>query len=114
MGFSGEEKNTLPFNIGSSTSGDTSAISAPGAGIRIVLAAVVMQNLSSTATTIKLTNGASGTVLVEVLGQNQGDGLMFVFPPDTRPKLSANTALTLNLSGANSCKASGLYYTEPA
>lgn len=114
MGFAGQEKNVLPFNIGSSASGDTQAIAAPGANVRIVLGAVVLQNLSSTATTIKLTNGASGTVLVEVLGQNQGDGLMFVFPPDMRPKLSGNTALTLNLSGANSCKASGLYYTEPA
>lgn len=107
------EKTLLPFNASLSTSGETSVISAPGANVKIVIVSAVLQNVSSTATTIKLLNGSSGTTLFEVLGQNQGDGLTVgPYPSDARPKLSANTALVANLSGSNACKVSGWYYTE--
>jgi hypothetical protein len=43
---------------------------------------------------------------------NQGDGVALAFSRDARPKLTANTALILNLSGANACGYTVWYYTE--
>lgn len=106
------EKTLVTLCGTAASSGDNTVISAPGAGVKIVIAWIVLQGLSTTATTIKLTNGASGTVINQVLAQNQGDGLAMVYSPDARPKLSANTALIMNLSGANSCGYNIGYYTE--
>lgn len=94
------------------SSGDNSAISAPADGTRIVIVSLLLQGLSTTATTIKLLNGSGGTVINQVLAQNQGDGLLIVYPPDARPKLTANTAAIVNLSGANSCGWNIAYYLE--
>lgn len=107
--------NTIALSVACSTassSGDNSIISAPGAGLKIVIVGLIIQNESSTATTMRLFNGAGGSVLARCLGQNQGDGLTVSFPGDTRLKLSGNTALVLNLSGANSCGYTIWYYTE--
>lgn len=93
-----------------SSSGDNELVAAPGASTRIVVCWVVIQNESSTATTLILRDGT--TSKIRVLAQNQGDGLTMVFPADARWKLTANTALNLNLSGANSCGYTVGYYTE--
>lgn len=92
------------------SSGDNTLIAAPGAGIRIVLVSIIIQNESSTATTMILKNGS--TAYERILAQNQGDGLAHAYPVDARKKLAANAALVLNLSGANSCGYSIEYYTE--
>ena len=92
------------------TSGDNELIAAPGAGVRIVVTAFVIQNESATATTMILRDGT--TAKWRCLGQNQGDGLAVVLPPGRAWKLTANAALNLNLSGANSCGYSVQYYTE--
>lgn len=108
--------NTAILLIASSTassSGDNSIITAPGPALSIVIVGVILQLEGSTATTMRLTNGAGGSTICRVLAQNQGDGLLALgFPTDIRPKLSANTALVLNLSGANACGYTIWYYTE--
>ncbi len=104
---------TLSYVSGTKNSnGNNSLISAPGAGVKIVLVSVVLQNESSTVTTMILQDDTGGTAILRVLGQNQGDGVAITFPTDARPKLTANKPLNLNLSGANSCGYSIFYYTE--
>ena len=94
-----------------SSNGDNTIIAAPGTtGGRIVITDVVLQNESSTPTTMILKDGVGGTVKLRCLAQNQGDGIAMVYAPDSRPKLTANTLLDLNLSGANSCGYTIGYY----
>lgn len=92
--------------------GDNNLIPAPGANHRIVLSAVTIQNESGTATLLRLTNGVGGATIERIYAQNQGDGLSRVYPFDARPKLADNTALILNLSGANACGCTIHYYIE--
>jgi hypothetical protein len=108
-----QNRKTITIVSGTkSSSGDNTLIAAPGVGVSIVLVRVTLQNESSTATTMLLQNGASGSTLERILAQNQGDGLRAEYALDARPKLSANTALNLNLSGANSCGYTVHYFTE--
>ena len=92
------------------TSGSNSLVAAPAAGTRIVVCAFVIQNESSTATTMILEDGT--TDKWRCLGQNQGDGLAMVFAAGREWRLTAATALQLNLSGNNSCGYSISYFTE--
>jgi hypothetical protein len=94
------------------TSGDNTLAAAPGAGLQIVITSIVLQNESATATTMIVKAGA--TAVLRALGQNQGDGIALVFPPGQALALGANTALVLNLSGANSCGYSIAYYVDAA
>lgn len=106
-----QPRKTLTIVTGTKTaSGDNELIAAPGAGVSIVVAWFTIQNESSTATTMLLREGT--TAKERVFAQNQGDGLSRVYPPDARWKLAANTALNLNLSGANQCGYTVGYYTE--
>jgi hypothetical protein len=91
-------------------SGDTTLVAAPGAGLQIVITSLVLQNESATATTIILKAGA--TALLRILGQNQGDGLALTFPPGQGLALGSNAALVINLSGANACGYSIMYYVD--
>jgi hypothetical protein len=93
-----------------STSGDNEIIAAPGAGLRIVVSDVIIQNESSTATTALVKNGA--TTIKRILMQNQGDGIAFAFARGREWRLTANAALNVNLSGANSVGVSVSYYLE--
>jgi hypothetical protein len=92
------------------TSGDNTLVAAPGSGNRLVVTAFVIQNESSTATTLILKSASTNRF--RFLGQTQGDGMQFVFPVGQAWKLAENEALVLNLSGANSCGYSIQYYTE--
>jgi hypothetical protein len=92
------------------SSGDNSLIAAPGVGVKIVVCGFVVQNESATATTLILRDGTTSKIRCHA--KNQGDGLSQVFTPDARWKLTANTALNLNLSGANTCGYTVWYYTE--
>ena len=91
-------------------SGDNELVAAPGAGKQIVISALVLQNESSTATTMILKAGA--TALLRCLGQNQGDGLALTLAAGRELQLGNNAALNLNLSGANACGYSVLYYVD--
>jgi hypothetical protein len=90
------------------TSGDNTIVAAPGSGLSIYITHLVLQNESTTATTIIL-KGSSN--LLRCLGQTQGSGLALTFPERREIKLATNTALILNLSGANSVGYSIGYYT---
>jgi hypothetical protein len=92
------------------SSGDNTLVAAPGAGLQIVITALILQNESTTATTLIVKAGA--TAVLRVLCQNQGDGLALTFPPGQGLALGSNAALVLNLSGANSCGYSITYYVD--
>lgn len=89
--------------------GVNTLIAAPAAGYRIVVYSFVIQNESAVATTMELQDAVTRW---RVLGQNQGDGLAMAFDALQPWKLNAATALTLRLSGANSCGYSVQYAIE--
>ena len=102
---------TLSYVTGTkAAAGDSELIAAPGAGLRLEIVAIILQNESASATTMILKDGA--TAKIRCLGQNQGDGLALVFAPGACWKLTANTALNLNLSGSNSCGYTIAYYAD--
>lgn len=100
---------TITYITGTiSTSGDNTIVAAPGSGLSIYITHLVLQNESATATTIILKDSGNR---MRYLGQTQGSGLVLTFPERREIKLAVNTALILNLSGANSCGYSIGYYT---
>lgn len=96
------------------SSGDNTLVAAPAAGQRIVLVSVQVQLEASTATVGLLKDGAAGGTLLRVRMAADGDGVLHQYAADARPRLTAATALVLNLSGANQCGYTVHYYTEPA
>jgi hypothetical protein len=106
------DKTLLTVSGTAAASGDNTLIAAPGSGVKLVLAGIILQLEGTTATTLRLTNGASGSTVLRSFAPNQGDGVALAFSRDARPKLTANTALILNLSGANTCGYTVWYYTE--
>jgi hypothetical protein len=93
-----------------STSGDNILAAAPAAGLQIIVTSLVLQNESSTATTLILKAGSSA--VLRILCQSQGDGIALAFPPGSELRLGSNAALVLNLSGANACGYSIMYYVD--
>lgn len=91
-----------------SVSGDNTILAAQGAGQCISITSLTIQNESSIATTILVKDGA--TTRSRFLAQSQGDGLSKDFSERRELKLTANTALIINLSGANSCNYSIGYF----
>ena len=103
------EKPTITYVSATiATSGDNTIVAAPGSGLSIYITHLGLQNESTTATTIIL-KGSSD--LLRWLGQIQGSGLALTFPERREIKLATDTALILNLSGANSVGYSIGYYT---
>ena len=90
--------------------GVTTLVAAPGAGVRIVVSAFMVQNESAVATTIQVQAGGSSAF--RALLQTQGAALSGAFQADREWKLPANTAFNLNLSAANLHGYSIVYYTE--
>lgn len=91
--------------------GDNTLITAPAAGYRLVIKGWYVQNESATATTIVMANG-TGESNYRYLAQNQGDGIGRVYEAFNEWRLTAATALILNLSGANSHGYWVEYWTE--
>lgn len=91
-------------------SGDNTIVTAPGANLRIRVAYAMVQNTTATATTAIWQNGAAD--VAGALLQNQGDALTINLPHGDEWEFDANTAVTLNLSGANSHRYSIAYWTE--
>lgn len=102
------------------SAGDNTLIAAPGAGLRIVPVLVILQNNTATADTLLLYDGASatGTKLLTVLAQNQGDGIITqcTFEAENermkRLKLTENKALVLNKAQAVATNCTIWYYLE--
>ena len=91
--------------------GDNQILATPGVNYRIVVTAFLIQNESAVATTMILRSGATGNSW-RALAQNQGDGFAMVFAIGRPWKLYVNEPLNLNLSAANQCNFSVMYYTE--
>lgn len=91
-------------------SGDNTLIAAPGAGNRLVVQLILIQNESAVATTVQLKSGS--TVCYRHLLQNQGDAFGRAHERSREWRLGANEALVLNLSGANSHGYNVEYWTE--
>jgi hypothetical protein len=99
---------TIIYSTGTvATSGDNTIIPAPGSGLSIYITHLVIQNESATTTTIILKDSSNRLRIL----QDQRDSLDLIFPERREMKLSINTALILNLSGANACNYSIGYYT---
>lgn len=93
----------FPWTVGDATtiaaSGDNTIIAAPGAGFRLVIKYLSIQNESSTTTTVLVKWGSTvkgRKVLAERVNYS------FAFEAGSEWVLPANTALIVNLSGANS------------
>ena len=91
--------------------GNTILVATPGAAGRLCVSAFLIQNESAVATTMILRSGLTANAW-RALGQNQGDGFAMVFTLARPWKLNTNEALVLNLSGANQCNYSVMYYVE--
>ena len=91
------------------TSGDQTLVAAPGAGFRLVVKELLVQNESATETTAILKSGSNARWRAK-LAANASLALSFADGEEWR--LGANEALVLNLSGANSHGYSGRYCTE--
>lgn len=104
-------QRTLSIAAGTvASSGDNTLIAAPAAGNRIVIVEYQLQLEATTATVCLLKD--STTTITRWRGVNDGDGLIRQFPIDGRYKMTAATALVLNLSGANSVGYTVFYYVE--
>jgi hypothetical protein len=82
-------------------SGDTSAITAPGAGVRLVITYIRAQNLTANATTILFKDGSAGSTVLNLRTSGDGNGVTEFYPLGEEIRLSAATAFVINQSGAN-------------
>lgn len=101
------ERTYTSFRVDTSTSGDNTIIAAPGAGVSIYVAELVVINKSSTNTLCLLKEGA--TTIGDVDMPSEGDGIALIYPFDSERKLPVNTALVGNLSGNNNISFWGRY-----
>jgi hypothetical protein len=111
-GASVDDADLLYLTGTTAVAGQTQLVAAPGAGVRIVVSSIMVQNESAVATTVQVQAG--GAVTMRALLQTQGAALSGSFLAGREWKLPANTALNVNLSGANSHGYSVSYYTEAA
>jgi hypothetical protein len=91
-------------------SGDQALIAAPAAGNHLVVCKIQIQLEAAAETTAILKVGAAEAW--RALLTAKGGALTLDFPPGQEWKLATATALTLNLSGANSCGYAIQYRTE--
>lgn len=97
--ISRSERTYTRFRVDTSTSGDNTIIAAPGAGLSIYIAELVVINKSTNATLVLLREGAS--TIGDIDMPTKGDGIVLSYSFDSEWKLPANTALVSNLSGNN-------------
>lgn len=92
-------------------SGANQLIVTPGAGNRLVVKELMVQNESSTETTMILKSGTTAKWRAKLTA---GMGLALSFADGEEWRLGTNEKLDLDLSGANSHGYSVRYFTEPA
>jgi hypothetical protein len=103
-------KTTIQYTGTVSTSGDTTLIAAPGAGQKIVIVSYTVQNESGSSTVILLKDGS--TTKRRLWTEQKVDGESKTFPFNAYWRLSTNSALAINLSGANQVGVSIDYFIE--
>lgn len=90
--------------------GDNTLIAAPGAGMRLVIRELMVENESGSETTIIIKNGA--TAIKRRMTTAKGHGYGRAYPPGGELRLAENSALVANLSGANTIGWHAEYITE--
>ena len=88
---------------------DTQIVAAPGAGVSVYITHLVVQNITTTATTVNVKQGT--TTVLSFLLQTQGASQVIAFPERRDFKLTANTALNLQATTANAITYSVGYFT---
>ena len=88
---------------------DTQIVAAPGAGVSVYITHLVVQNITTTATTVNVKQGT--TTVLSFLLQTQGASQVIAFPQRRDFKLTANTALNLQATTANAITYSVGYFT---
>ena len=107
------EKTLLIASGQATASGDTEVIAAPAGTTKLVIVGYSMKLTVASATVGKLTDGVAGATVGRFTGAAVGAGPdAVIFPKDARPKLTAATALEINLSAANATDYIVWYYTE--
>lgn len=105
------DKTIVIVSGSTATSGNLTLVSAPAGGSRIVVTWAAVQNESSSGSNMfTLRDGTAEKF--RYLAVNQGNGLGIAFPTDSRWKLTAGSALVLNLSAARTTGYTIAYYTE--
>lgn len=94
------------------TINDNTIVAAPGAGLRIVVHELTIQQASATATTIIVKSGTTSKRTIPCLSQIDG----FCFAPESGKEMrcGANEALILNLSVAQNVTYTLRYTVEAA
>lgn len=107
--ISRSERTYTRFRVDTSTSGDNTIIVAPGAGVSLYIAELVVINKSANNTLVLLKEGS--TTIGDVDMPSEGDGIVLSYGYDSEWKLPANTALVGNLSGNNNIAFWGRFRT---
>jgi hypothetical protein len=90
-----------PATINATASGDTTVIAAPGAGVSIYVCKASVHNRDATNRVVALRDGTGGTIRWRAEIANEGGGSLIDFGARGW-KLTANTALVVNLDAAGS------------
>lgn len=88
-----------PVSQNATASGNTTVIAAPGASLSLYIKKASVHNADSSTVTVKLQDGAGGTTRWQALLAADGGGSIIDFG-SRGWKLTANTLLNVNLSGA--------------
>jgi len=88
-----------PVNVNATTSGNTTVIAAPGAGVSLHICKASIHNSDNSVVTARFEDGTGGTIRWRAELASSGGGSLIDFG-SRGWKLTANTLLNVNLSGA--------------
>ena len=95
-----------------STSGDTTVIAAPAAGVEIVISEIILQNNVATLQSAQIKRGAADTNPIRVRMNADSYGIATPYTEGNELRLGAATALVLNLSAATGVTLTSRYWLE--
>ena len=95
-----------------SSSGDTTIIAAPAAGVEIVVSEIILQNNVATLQSAQIKRGAADTNPIRVRMNADSNGIATAYTEGNEIRLGAATALVLNLSAATGVTLTIRYWLE--
>lgn len=104
-------QSTIKYSVSISSSGDNSILAAPVAGREHKLRFMQVQNASGVDTTALIKFGS--TTVLPVVMPAKGDGECLPIEDEMSARVGDNTALIVNLSGANATWVTVWYETVP-